>query len=51
VEEVTYGDLDTILEYKDAKGYTTKGEYDSFGNLTKIISPTGSVVTKSYDAI
>jgi RHS repeat-associated protein len=40
-----------MLSQTDSEGNTTKFEYDSLGQLIKVIDPLGNVTTYTYDAL
>lgn len=45
-----YDALNRVIEYKDAEGNVIGYEYDSVGNLTKLIYPGGKAVSYQYDS-
>ena len=48
-EEFTYNDLDLVTTYRDRRGNLWTFEYDSKGNLLRIVDPLGNTSTIEYD--
>ncbi|MBN1984566.1 MAG: RHS repeat protein [Chitinivibrionales bacterium] len=45
-----YNAINKVISQTDARGNTTRFEYDLFGQLSKTINPDGTFIEKTYDS-